>query len=227
MNTCGYSPYVTFSATRGWVCRLQLLLILASAVILRSESRENHDHILLSQIRDSPNLEGQVSVFISPRNTVVRLYPQALGSPCVTSYGSVEVFDPTSTRDTHWVAPVIFKITPQHGPIESIPVSIVVVHLLQLPSNGLHNTVFNANSIVEVCLPRRCVVTVVVSFLSRYLPSNGSILHNILPFTCRWPVSMNILATKMGALNIAPKHKTGIFSKTTPTILIQFWRPSP
>jgi hypothetical protein len=36
--TCGYSPYVTSSLTRGCVCRLQLLLVLASAVILRSES---------------------------------------------------------------------------------------------------------------------------------------------------------------------------------------------
>jgi hypothetical protein len=36
------------SLTRGRVCRLQLLLVLASAVILRSESRGTHDHILLS-----------------------------------------------------------------------------------------------------------------------------------------------------------------------------------
>jgi hypothetical protein len=34
---------------------------------------------LLSQIRDSPNLKGQVPVFISPRNMVAQLYPQALG----------------------------------------------------------------------------------------------------------------------------------------------------
>jgi hypothetical protein len=34
LNPCGHSPYVTSSLTRGWVCRLQLLLILASAVIL-------------------------------------------------------------------------------------------------------------------------------------------------------------------------------------------------
>jgi hypothetical protein len=39
LNTCGYSPYVTSSLTRGWVCRLQLLLVLASADILRFESR--------------------------------------------------------------------------------------------------------------------------------------------------------------------------------------------
>jgi hypothetical protein len=73
---------------RGWVCRLQLLLVLVSAVILGSESRGTHDHILLSQIRDSPNLEVQVPVFISPSNRVAQLYPQTLGSLFVASYDS-------------------------------------------------------------------------------------------------------------------------------------------
>jgi hypothetical protein len=63
---------------RGWVCRLQVLLVLAIAVIIRSESRGTHDYILVSQIQDSPNLEGQISEFISPRNRVDQLYPQAL-----------------------------------------------------------------------------------------------------------------------------------------------------
>jgi hypothetical protein len=58
---------------------------LASAVILKSDSRGTHDHILLSQIRDSLNLEGQVPVFISPRSKVAQLYPQALGSLFVAS----------------------------------------------------------------------------------------------------------------------------------------------
>jgi hypothetical protein len=40
------------SLTRGWVCCLQLLLALASAVIFGSESRGTRDHILLSEIRD-------------------------------------------------------------------------------------------------------------------------------------------------------------------------------
>jgi hypothetical protein len=40
------------SLTRGRVCRLQLLLSLASAVFLGSESRGTRDHILLSHIRD-------------------------------------------------------------------------------------------------------------------------------------------------------------------------------
>jgi hypothetical protein len=53
--------------------------------ILRSESRETHDHILLSQSRCS-KLEGQVSVFISLRNRVARLYSQELGSLFITSF---------------------------------------------------------------------------------------------------------------------------------------------
>jgi hypothetical protein len=36
--------------------------------------------ILYCHIWDSPNLEGQVPVFISPRNRVAQLYPRALGS---------------------------------------------------------------------------------------------------------------------------------------------------
>jgi hypothetical protein len=85
MNTYGHSPYVTPSLTTGWVCRLQLLLALASAVILGSESRGIHDHILLSQSRDSPNLEGQVPIFIS---LLPQFYPRALGSISVASYDS-------------------------------------------------------------------------------------------------------------------------------------------
>jgi hypothetical protein len=63
-------------------------MVLASAVTLGSESRGTYNHILLSQIGYSPNLEGHVPVFISPRNRVVRLYPQALGSLFVASYDS-------------------------------------------------------------------------------------------------------------------------------------------
>jgi hypothetical protein len=74
--------------TKGWVCRLQLLLVLASRVIIVSASRGTHEHILLSQIRDSPNLEGQVYIFISPRNRVAQRYPQALGSLSIASYDS-------------------------------------------------------------------------------------------------------------------------------------------
>jgi hypothetical protein len=43
LNTCGYRPYVTSSLITGWICRLQILLGLASAVILGSKSRGTHD----------------------------------------------------------------------------------------------------------------------------------------------------------------------------------------
>jgi hypothetical protein len=61
-----------------------LLLALASAVILRSESRGTHDHVLFSQIRDSTNLDDQAPVFVSRR----KLYPQVVGSVFITSYDS-------------------------------------------------------------------------------------------------------------------------------------------
>jgi hypothetical protein len=48
LNIFGYSSYAISSLTRGWACRLQFLLGLDSAVILGSESRRIHDHILLS-----------------------------------------------------------------------------------------------------------------------------------------------------------------------------------
>jgi hypothetical protein len=73
---------------RGWVCRLQLLLVLPSAVILGSESCRTHDNILLSQIGDSPNLEGLVPVFISLRHSGAPLYTLALGSLFIASYDS-------------------------------------------------------------------------------------------------------------------------------------------
>jgi hypothetical protein len=51
LNTCGYSPYVTSPLTRGWVCCLQLLLVLASAVILGSESRGARPYLTVSDSR--------------------------------------------------------------------------------------------------------------------------------------------------------------------------------
>jgi hypothetical protein len=54
-----------------------------------------YDHILLSEDQDSHNLEGQVPVFISPRNRLAQLYPQALGSllsPPMTRRATVEAF---------------------------------------------------------------------------------------------------------------------------------------
>jgi hypothetical protein len=72
------------SLTKKRVCSLKLLLVL----ILGSESRGTRERILLSQIWDSPNLDGQVPVFISHGSRVAQLYPQAMGSLLVASYDS-------------------------------------------------------------------------------------------------------------------------------------------
>jgi hypothetical protein len=88
MNICGYYSYVTSNLTRGWVCTVQLLLVLASALILRSDSRGTRNHILLSQIRDSPNLEGQAPRIYIPQEQGHPVIPQALGSLFVVSYDS-------------------------------------------------------------------------------------------------------------------------------------------
>jgi hypothetical protein len=63
------------SLTRCWVCTFQFLLVIARAALLKCESQGTHEHISLSLFWDSPNLEGQVPVFISPRNRVAQLYP--------------------------------------------------------------------------------------------------------------------------------------------------------
>jgi hypothetical protein len=86
---------------RRWICRLQLLLLLAGAFILRSQFRWTRDHILLSQI--PPGLEGQVLVFIFPRNRVARLYTRLwvpIPLPLTTRRATVEVFDLAYTQDS-------------------------------------------------------------------------------------------------------------------------------
>jgi hypothetical protein len=97
--------------------------------ILRSESRGTRDHILLSQIRHSLNLEDQVPVFISPRNRVAQFYPQALGSLSVAPYDSQSYTGSNS--------------------------SCVRSSLYSLGAASAENT---ASSIVlKACLQRRCI----------------------------------------------------------------------
>jgi hypothetical protein len=95
-NICGYSPYVSSSLTRGWICCMQLMLDFASAVILKSESHGTHDHILLSQIRDSSNLMGQVPVYISLMNSllnwVLSLMLTTDGQPASLSWNKAPIW---------------------------------------------------------------------------------------------------------------------------------------
>jgi hypothetical protein len=61
------------SLMRGRVCSLQFLLGLASAVIIGSETNRTHDHILLSEIWDSPSGESGPHIYI----------PQEKGGPFI------------------------------------------------------------------------------------------------------------------------------------------------
>jgi hypothetical protein len=76
---------------RGWICRLQLLLALATAVIFRSEFHGLMTTFYCLRLETPQNLEGQVPVFISPRNRVTQLYTQALGSLSVASAGGLVI----------------------------------------------------------------------------------------------------------------------------------------
>jgi hypothetical protein len=95
LNTCGYSPYVTSSLTKEWVCRLQLLLVLVSAVIHRSELRGTHDHILVSQTEAPPTWRAR-SPYLYPPGTGWSGYTPrhwvTCSSPRTTRRATVEVF---------------------------------------------------------------------------------------------------------------------------------------
>jgi hypothetical protein len=95
--------FVAPSLTRGRICYLLLLLVLAS------QSRSGLSPAGLKTIFyclnswDSPNQEGQVPVFISPRNRVPRNIPGhwvPFPSPLTTRRATVEVFYPASKWET-------------------------------------------------------------------------------------------------------------------------------
>jgi hypothetical protein len=73
--------FVAPSLTRGRICNLlvQLLLGLSRAAALRSKSRRTHGPYFTVSFEFPSNLEGQVPVFISPRNREAQLYPRTLG----------------------------------------------------------------------------------------------------------------------------------------------------
>jgi hypothetical protein len=185
LNTCFHSPYITSSLTRGSVCSLQLLLALASTVILRSDSRGTNDHTLHSQIRDSPNLEGQVPVFmyipLAESISVLPSRPQFPFRRLLRLAASL----------THSVAPFVFLISSRHGPRRNNPVPTVPLLL-------------SAHSLLRECVHR---VTVQKRSLFRESSlGNGTMCHNtpalilVVPgFDCQprsekaWCVGMDLI----------------------------------
>jgi hypothetical protein len=76
--------FVAPSLTRGRVCNLLSLLVLARQSRSSPSPKELKTRFYCPNSWDSPNLEGQVC--ISPRNRVAQLYPRTLGSLSVASY---------------------------------------------------------------------------------------------------------------------------------------------
>jgi hypothetical protein len=87
VNSCGTSPYVTSSLTRGRFCRFQLLLAIASAFTIGSESRWTRDHnslLVFSFCRLLRTRRSTVEVF-DPNSTTGVLQTLLLycfGEPC-------------------------------------------------------------------------------------------------------------------------------------------------
>jgi hypothetical protein len=93
-----WGPWLDF-----YYCRIFVVFMFVGRPPWREDGSVIYSYILLSLsgfspaklvttsyslILDSPNLEGPVPVFMSPRSRVTYLYPQPLGSLYVTSYDS-------------------------------------------------------------------------------------------------------------------------------------------
>jgi hypothetical protein len=95
--------FVAASLTRGRVCNLLLLLILANAVTLGSESRVTQDHILLFQFLRLPQPGGpgpRINILQKQGGTVIPPgHWVPFPSHLTTRRATVEVFFPASTRD--------------------------------------------------------------------------------------------------------------------------------
>jgi hypothetical protein len=99
--------FVAPSLTRGRVCNLLLLLVLASAVPLGSESRGTRDHILLSKFLRILQPGGPGPRIYIPQEQGGPDIPPALGSLSVASYDS---------QGLRWR----YSIPPPHGIVSSL-----------------------------------------------------------------------------------------------------------
>jgi hypothetical protein len=163
-DSCGFVD-VGRSLTRGRVCRLQLLLALASAVILWSEPLGARDRILLSQIWDFPfrrllRLAGSRWRYSTPpRHECTAFYNCHAAEIQVTmSMGSTATFYQCVVLDTSMNGYLAKQISPCLAPIFRFLGSVYWSVL----SNGLF----------QLVAPETC--------FNKPLSNNGLFRHNIL-----------------------------------------------
>jgi hypothetical protein len=144
------------------VYSLQLLLALASAVILRSESSGSRDHILLSQIRDSTELV--VETYVRP--TVSRPVCLGIKHPSGAHNQFFFFYCQTFAGLLMWGA-LSDERTSLSFTITSYPV---------ITSQHVENTVTNNSPIVAcvsvaagICLPSRSLAAAVYSCFLKYV----------------------------------------------------------
>jgi hypothetical protein len=104
------------SLTRGRICRLQLLLILGSTVILGSESR-----CYYLRFETPPTSRARSPYFYPPGTgwpsyTCTSRHWVPFSSPPTTRRTMVEVLEPAFTRGSLGFSPALHFIQPRHGP---------------------------------------------------------------------------------------------------------------
>jgi hypothetical protein len=114
-KNCGFLD-TGHSLTRGWVSNLlvQMLLSLARAVTLESNTPRKHVHILLSRFR-LPQPGGSGSHIYILWNKVAQLYSRALGSLFVASYDSQGYSGGIQTRHHTGAKQHLYKCWDMHS----------------------------------------------------------------------------------------------------------------
>jgi hypothetical protein len=96
---------------------------------------------------ETPNLKGQVPVFISPRNRVAQLYSQALGSHLVASYDSQEYTPPHGEIIAYFPSAFTYFVE-NAGSNSSSAVACVLVALgTYLSNHCLATPIYSASTI--------------------------------------------------------------------------------
>jgi hypothetical protein len=132
------------SLTRGWVCGLQFLLALASAVIFWSEYHRTRGHILLSHSR------------------------LPFSSPPTTRGVTVEVFDPASTRGTPRNRSCSWLYSLGTDRIENTSPNSSIVVSRSYPTDRVEKIAFQ---LLHCCVVRICCL--LTGVFAEPFPSNG------------------------------------------------------
>jgi hypothetical protein len=116
LNTCGYSLYVTSSLMRGMGCRLQLILVLASALFSGPSPAGLMTKFHCLRFETPPTWRARSLYLYPPRTDWLGYTPKhwaSFSSSPTTHRATVELFDPASTI-------LVLVIKPRDGPHKNV-----------------------------------------------------------------------------------------------------------